>query len=64
MERLRKHNSNHKGFTGTVDDWSVVYFETFPDKSTAYKREREVKNWKSKKLIEKLISDSAQSIPT
>jgi putative endonuclease len=29
-ERLRKHNSNHKGFTGTVADWQVVYFHTFP----------------------------------
>jgi predicted GIY-YIG superfamily endonuclease len=21
-ERLRKHNSNHKGFTGRADDWT------------------------------------------
>ncbi len=24
-ERLRKHNSFHKGFTGTKNDWDIVY---------------------------------------
>jgi putative endonuclease len=54
-ERLRKHNSKHKGFTGVNVDWEVVYFESFPDKSTAYKREREVKSWKSRKKLMELI---------
>ncbi|WP_343854273.1 GIY-YIG nuclease family protein [Algoriphagus jejuensis] len=54
-ERLRKHNSNHKGFTGKKNDWNVVYFEEFGSKSDAYKRERQVKSWKSKKRIEELI---------
>jgi putative endonuclease len=26
-ERLRKHNSNHKGFTGSSPDWRIVYYE-------------------------------------
>jgi len=54
-ERLRKHNSNHKGFTGKSGDWVVVYTESYPTKSLAYSREREVKGWKSRRLIEKLI---------
>jgi len=54
-ERLRKHNSNHKGFTGKADDWEIVYFEKFENKTDAYAREREVKKWKSRKKIEKLI---------
>jgi putative endonuclease len=54
-ERLRKHNSNHKGFTGTYNDWKLVYQETYLSKEEAYSREREVKNWKSRKMIEKLI---------
>ena len=54
-ERLRRHNSNHKGFTGGVGDWTVCYIEEFPTKELAYKREREVKAWKSRKRIEKLI---------
>ncbi len=55
-ERLRKHNSNHKGFTGKVDDWSIVYTEKFQTKEEAYQRERDVKKWKSKRMIEKLIN--------
>ena len=57
-ERLRKHNSQHKGFTGGLGDWIICYTETFELKSDANKRERQIKNWKSRKLIEKLIADS------
>jgi putative endonuclease len=28
-ERLRKHNSVHKGFTGKFNDWKLVYHEAF-----------------------------------
>jgi len=28
-ERIRKHNSNHKGFTGNVNDWVLSYSEIF-----------------------------------
>ena len=56
-ERLRKHNSNHKGFTGKANDWIIVYFEEFDNKTDAYAREREIKKWKSRKRIEKLIKE-------
>jgi putative endonuclease len=55
-ERLRKHNSNHKGFTGKANDWTYVYTESFLSKNEAYQREREVKNWKNKTRLETLIS--------
>ena len=55
-ERVRKHNSDHKGFTGGKGDWELKYSETFTEKSFAFAREREVKKWKSRKMIEKLIS--------
>ncbi|WP_111672377.1 GIY-YIG nuclease family protein [Algoriphagus litoralis] len=54
-QRIRKHNSNHKGFTGSEADWKLVFIENFPDKSSAYARERAVKSWKSRKKIEELI---------
>ena len=57
-ERLRKHLSNHSGFTSKAKDWEIVYSEKFDDKSSAYKRELEVKKWKSKTRIEKLISSA------
>ena len=47
-ERLRKHNSNHKGFTGKSKDWEVVYTEKYTLKTQAYKRELEIKSWKSR----------------
>jgi len=49
-ERLRKHNSDHKGFTGEVGDWKIAYTEMFPTKSVAYQRECEIKRWKSRKV--------------
>ncbi len=59
-ERLRKHLSNHKGFTAKVKDWKIVYFETLENKSLAYKRELEIKSWKSKTKIKKLIDNSVR----
>ncbi|MDN3668529.1 GIY-YIG nuclease family protein [Echinicola jeungdonensis] len=56
QERLRKHCSDHKGFTGKAKDWKIVYLEEFSSKNLAYSREREVKGWKSRKLLERLIS--------
>jgi len=58
-ERLRKHNSFHKGFAGKFQDWFIVYTESCADKNSAYRRELEVKRWKSKIRIEKLIHGSA-----
>ncbi len=58
-ERLRRHNSNHKGWTGNVNDWEIVYSEEFDAKNLALFREREVKNWKSRKRIERLIKNKA-----
>ncbi len=28
-ERLKKHHTNHKGFTGKANDWAVVYTVTY-----------------------------------
>ena len=54
-ERIRKHNSNHKGFTGNTGDWALLYQEMYSSKAEAIKREAQIKNWKSRKLIEQLI---------
>ena len=54
-ERVRKHNSNHQGFTGHTGDWKLVYSELFETKDAAMNREKQIKNWKSRKMIEKLI---------
>ena len=55
-ERLRRHLSSHKGFTGRAKDWAVIYFESYEIKSTAILREQEIKKWKSREKIIELIS--------
>ena len=54
-ERLKKHNSNHKGFTGGHGDWEIVHSERFETKLEARDREFQIKRWKSKIMIRKLI---------
>jgi len=54
--RLKKHNANHKGFTGRNADWMIKYTEEFETKYDAMKREKEIKGWKSRLKIQKLIS--------
>jgi len=50
IERLRKH----KGYTAKADDWKLVYSEEYFNKSEAYARERQLKNWKNRDRIEQL----------
>jgi putative endonuclease len=57
-ERLKKHNSRHKGFTGKNSDWKVMYTKSFNSKFEAMKREKEIKGWKSRVKIQKLISST------
>ena len=55
QSRLRKHNSNHKGFTEKTNDWDLKHVENFDTKPEAMAREKEIKSWKSRIRIEKLI---------
>ena len=51
---------NHKDFAGRTNDWTIVYTEEFDTKKKAYSRERKVKAWKSRELIEKLIQKGSE----
>jgi putative endonuclease len=53
--RLKKHLSNHKGFTGKAKDWLLIYQEEYSYKQDALKREKQIKAWKSRKQIEILM---------
>ena len=52
-----RHNQKSKGFTGNKSDWKLVYSESFKTREEAIEREFQIKKWKSRKMIEKLISD-------
>ena len=54
--RLKKHLSSGRGFTSKAKDWKIVYTESFPTKSQAMLREKEIKRRRNKKMIENLIS--------
>ena len=57
-ERLKKHNTNHKGYTGKYSDWKIVHIEQFCTKEAACARERQIKNWKNRHRIIDLIKNS------
>ena len=56
--RLEKHLYDHKGFTGRAKDWELKYTEEFDLRAEALKRELQIKRWKSRAMIEKLIKAS------
>ena len=59
-ERLRKHNTKHKGFTGRASDWLICHTEKFTNQSEAFARERAIKKKKSRKYIEYLLTKDGQ----
>ena len=60
-ERLKKHNAKNKGFTNQASDWKIVYLRKFESKREALDFEKQIKNWKSKIKIQKLIANSVGS---
>lgn len=57
-ERLKKHNSKNKGFTNQASDWKIVFTKCFEVKKESLDFELKIKNWKSRKMIEKLIDSN------
>ena len=55
-ERLRRHLSEHKGYTAKAKDWKVVYDEYFEMYVEAYRREKHIKSLKDRKLLIDLIN--------
>ena len=56
-DRIRRHLSQHDGFTGRAKNWKLVYSEACDEKSNAVRRETEIKSWKSKNRIKLLIEN-------
>ena len=55
--RLERHNLGWGRYTKRGVPWEVVYYEIFSEKSSALKREKEIKNRKSRQYIESLIKN-------
>jgi putative endonuclease len=54
-ERLNEHNLGATNSTRRGRPWKIVYMEECENKSTAIRRELEIKKMKSRKYIETLI---------
>lgn len=61
-ERLKLHNTNRSKATKNLGPWSVFYIEKFDDEASAIRRERQIKSWKSRAMIEKLKSQKKSRI--
>jgi putative endonuclease len=57
-ERLKSHMDKMSPYTSIANDWRLVYTEEFEDRTSAIKREREIKKKKSRKYIEFLIASA------
>ena len=56
-ERIDRHNQKSKGFTGSTNDWQLIYSEKYATKTLALTREKQIKNWKSRIKIEELVKN-------
>lgn len=54
--RLQLHNSGKVKSTKSNRPWEIVYFQNFQTIKEAYFWELQIKGWKSRKAVERLIS--------
>lgn len=54
-DRITRHNSGRSKATKNGIPWKLVYTEEFQTRNDAYKREMEIKAWKSHERIAQLV---------
>ena len=57
-ERLAYHNANYSKSLKNRGPWKLLYTEKFSTRGAAVRRERELKSWKDRRMIAKLLSAS------
>ena len=57
-ERLLRHNEGRSAYTKGMGPWNLVYSEEFPDRSSAMRREAEIKGKKRRSFVESLVRTS------
>jgi len=57
-EGLKRHNQGRSQYTKAKRPWRLVYFEEHTDRSSAMKRESQIKRRKDKAFIETLVRTS------
>ncbi len=56
-QRLRHHNSGANRSTKGRGPWKLVYYEELDNKESAWKRERQMKNYKGGEAFKKLLNN-------
>ncbi len=56
--RLERHNHGRSKYTKVKRPWELAYQEAHADRSSAMRREKQIKGQKSRKLIESLLRTS------
>src|SRR2546428_5512797 len=65
IKRVANHNRTDKvsgKFTRKNGPWVLVWFEQHSDRSSAVRREREIKSWKSARLIQTRLLELKERI--
>ncbi|HYH14593.1 MAG TPA: GIY-YIG nuclease family protein [Flavisolibacter sp.] len=57
-DRVFRHTNSGSRATKKVNDWQLLYSESFKTRSEAYSREMIIKKKKSRKYIEWLVSSA------
>ncbi len=57
QRRLQEHNSGIVNFTSKYMPWELVYWETFPTRSDALKREKFFKSGKGRAFLRERINE-------
>jgi putative endonuclease len=56
--RFSYRNANYSKSLKNRGPWKLVYREEYNTRSEAVKRERQIKSWKDRSMIERLVSAS------
>jgi putative endonuclease len=55
-KRIASHNEGRSGYTKKFITWKLIYYEEFTIRSSAMKREKELKTHQEREIIRKTIS--------
>ncbi len=56
--RLAEHNSNCSKALKNRGPWKLIYSEPYESRAEAVRRERQIKSWKDRSMIERLVGAS------
>ncbi len=54
-DRVKRHNQGRSRYTKSGIPWELMYYEGCDSRAEAVRREKQLKSWKNKARLEKLI---------